>query len=166
MSVTRLLPQIVSTLCVSLVEDGAALAQAYPSRPIHIIVPSTAGGPGDILARAMGARLTDAWGQQVIVDNKPGANEMIAAEATAKSAPDGYTILLASEAVFTLNTFLYSKISYDPVRDFAPVSRLIHANMVLVARTDFPAATIQDLIRYAKENPGKVNYGSVGTGGV
>ena len=147
---------------------GATLAQAqsYPSKPIRVVVPYTAGGPADLLVRGLGQKLTDAWGQQIIVENKPGANEIIAAQDVAKSPPDGYNYLLASDAVFSLNTYLYSKLPYDPVKDFAPVSRLVNANLMLVARPDFPASTVRELVDYAKKNPGKLNYGSVGAGGV
>jgi tripartite-type tricarboxylate transporter receptor subunit TctC len=143
-----------------------AQAQPYPSKPIRIVVPYTAGGPADLLVRALGQKLTDAWGQQVIVENKPGANEIIAAQDVAKSPADGYNWLLASDAVYSLNPFLYSKLPYDPAKDFAPVTRIVTANLMLVARPDFPAANVRELIDYAKKNPGKLNYGTVGAGGV
>jgi tripartite-type tricarboxylate transporter receptor subunit TctC len=130
------------------------------------VVPYTAGGPADLLVRGLGQKLTDAWGQQIIVENKPGANEIIAAQDIAKSPADGYNYLLASDAVFSLNQYLYSKLPYDPVKDFAPVSKLVNANLMVVARPDFPAASVKDLVDYAKKNPGKLNYGSVGAGGV
>jgi tripartite-type tricarboxylate transporter receptor subunit TctC len=145
---------------------GAAQAQQYPSKPVRVVVPYTAGGPADLLVRALGQKLTDAWGQQIIVENKPGANEIIAAQDIAKSPADGYNYLLASDAVYSLNGYLYSKLPYDPVKDFAPVSRLVTANLMLVARPDFPASTPQELVAEAKKNPGKLNYGTVGAGGV
>jgi tripartite-type tricarboxylate transporter receptor subunit TctC len=141
-------------------------AQPYPSKPIRVVVPYTAGGPADLLVRGLGEKLTAAWGQQIIVENKPGANEIIAAQDIAKSPPDGYNYLLASDAVFSLNGYLYSKLPYDPVKDFTPVSRLVNANLMLVARPDFPANSVRELVDYAKRNPGKLNYGSVGAGGV
>jgi tripartite-type tricarboxylate transporter receptor subunit TctC len=116
--------------------------------------------------RGLGQKLTDAWGQQIIVENKPGANEIIAAQDIAKSPADGYHYLLASDAVFSLNQYLYSKLPYDPAKDFAPVSKLVNANLMIVARPDFPAATVKELVEHAKKNPGKLNYGSVGAGGV
>lgn len=143
-----------------------AAAQTYPAKPVRIVVPYTAGGPADLLVRGLGQQLSAAWGQQIVVENRPGANEIIAAQEIARSAPDGYSYLLASDAVFSLNTYLYSKLPYDPVRDFAPVSRLVNANLMLVARPDFPAASVRELVEYAKRNPGKLNYGSVGAGGV
>ena len=141
-------------------------AQPYPSKPIHIVVPYTAGGPADLLVRGLGIKLAEKWGQQVVVENRPGANEIIAAEAVAKAAPDGYTLLVASDAVFTLNASLYSKLPYDPVKDLAPVSKLVTANLLLVTRPDFPANSVKEFIDYAKQNPGKLSYGSVGAGGV
>jgi tripartite-type tricarboxylate transporter receptor subunit TctC len=143
-----------------------AQAQTYPSKPIRIVVPYTAGGPADLLVRALGQKLTDAWSQQIVVENKPGANEIIAAQDVARSPADGYNWLVASDAVYSLNGYLYSKLPYDPVKDLAPVSRLVTANLMLVARPDFPAASVRELVDYAKKNPGKLNYGSVGAGGV
>ncbi|HZS68503.1 MAG TPA: tripartite tricarboxylate transporter substrate binding protein [Burkholderiales bacterium] len=143
-----------------------AQAQSFPTKPIRMVVPYTGGGPADLLVRALGQKLTDAWGQQVIVENKPGANEIIAAQDVAKSPPDGYNWLLASDAVYSLNPFLYSKLPYDPMKDFAPVARIVTANLMLVVRPDFPAANVRELIDYAKKNPGKLNYGTVGAGGV
>jgi tripartite-type tricarboxylate transporter receptor subunit TctC len=129
-------------------------------------VPYTAGGPADVLVRGLGQKLTEKWGQQVVVDNRPGANEIVAAELVAKSPPDGYTLLLASDAVYTLNQYLYSKLPYDPVKDFTPVGRLVTANLMLVTRPDLPADSVKEFIDYAKKNPGKLSYGSVGAGGV
>src|SRR6185503_15652786 len=146
-------------LAVLLAVPLAAFAQAYPSKPIRMVVPYTAGGPADLLVRGLGQKLADAWGQQVVVENKPGANEIIAAQDIARSPADGYNYLLASDAVFSLNGFLYSKLPYDPVKDFAPVGRIVTANLMLVVRPDFPAASVKELIAYAKQNPGKLNYG-------
>jgi len=143
-----------------------AHAQNWPAKPIRIVVPYTAGGPADLLVRAIGQKLTDTLGQQVIVENKPGANEIVAAQDMAKSPPDGYNFLLASDAVYSLNPYLYSRLPYDPVKDFVPVSRWVTANLMLVARPDFPSNDVKGLVEYAKANPGKLNYGSVGAGGV
>jgi tripartite-type tricarboxylate transporter receptor subunit TctC len=145
---------------------STAFAQSYPSKPVRIVVPYTAGGPADLLVRGLGQKLNETWGQQVIVENKPGANEIIAAQDIAKSPADGYNFLLASDAVFALNSYLYSKLPYDPVKDFVPVSKLVNANLMIVARPDFPAASVKELVDHAKKNPGKLNYGSVGAGGV
>ncbi len=157
--------KVLSTFALA-VFAFAVEAQTYPAKPIRVVVPYTAGGPADLLVRGLGQKLNDAWGQQIVVENKPGANEIIAAQDVAKAAPDGYTYLLASDAVFSLNPYLYSKLPYDPVKDFVPVSKLVNANLMLVARPDFPAASVRELVEHAKKNPGKLNYGSVGAGGV
>jgi tripartite-type tricarboxylate transporter receptor subunit TctC len=154
------------TFWVLLLASLPGWSQTYPSKPIRVVVPYTAGGPADLLVRGLGQKLNDLWGQQIIVENKPGANEIIAAQDVAKSPADGYHYLLASDAVFSLNAYLYSKLPYDPVKDFAPVSKLVNANLMLVARPDFPANSVREFIDYAKKNPGKLNYGSVGAGGV
>ena len=160
-------PLLAATLAaVALGVSNVGEAQPYPSKPIHIVVPYTAGGPADLLVRGLGIKLAEKWGQQVVVENRPGANEIIAAEAVAKAAPDGYTWLVASDAVFTLNASLYSKLPYDPVKDLVPVSKLVTANLLLVTRPDFPANSVKEFIDYAKQNPGKLSYGSVGAGGV
>ena len=151
-------------LCIAI--SAQAFSQPYPAKPVRIVVPYTAGGPADLLARGLGQKLGELWGQQIVVENKPGANEIIAAQDVARSPADGYSYLLASDAVFSLNPFLYSKLPYDPVKDFAPVSRLVNANLMLVARSDLPVASVRELIDYARKNPGKLNYGSVGAGGV
>jgi tripartite-type tricarboxylate transporter receptor subunit TctC len=162
----RILFAAAALALTTLASTGQALAQAYPARPVKILVPYPAGGPADVLVRGLGQRLSEAWGQPVLVDNRPGANEMIAAEAVAKSPADGYTLLVASDSVFTLNPHLYTKVPYDTVRDFLPVSRLVTANLMLVTRPDFPAANMRDLVDYVKKNPGKLTYASVGAGGV
>lgn len=155
-----------ATALAAMLAAGQALAQTYPSRPVKILVPYPAGGPADVLVRGLGQRLSEIWGQPVLVDNRPGANEMIAAEAVAKSPGDGYTFLVASDSVFTLNPHLYSKVPYDTVRDFLPVSRLVTANLMMVTRPDFPAANMRELIEQVKKNPNKFTYASVGAGGV
>jgi len=154
------------TLALTVLAPVSALhAQGYPSQPVKIVVPYTPGGPADVLARALGQQLSQKWGQQVIVDNKPGANEMIAAQEVARAPGDGYTLLMASDAVFSLNKHLYAKIPYEPA-DFVPVSKLVTANLMLVARPDLPATNLKEMVDFAKQNQGKVNYSSVGLGGV
>jgi len=146
---------------------AAAQAQpaAYPSQTVRIVVPYPAGGPADVLARVLGQQLSQKWGQPVVVDNKPGANEMIAAQEVARAPADGHTLLMASDAVYSLNKHLYSKIPYEP-NDFVPVTKLVTANLMLVARPDLQANSIKELVDYAGKNPGKLNYSSVGAGGV
>ena len=146
---------------------ASALAQpAYPSKPIRIILPYAPGGPADVMIRAIGQKMSEAWGQPVIVDNKPGANEIVAADALAKSAGDGYTFMVASDSAFSLNQHLYPKIPYDPVADFVPVSKLATAHMMLVTRPDLPATHVKEFIELVKRSPGKYNYGSIGAGSV
>ena len=139
-----------------------ASAQSYPSKPIHIVVPFAPGGITDILARALGQRLTDAWGQQVVIENKPGANSQIGAEYVAKAAPDGYTLLVSADTTFVMNPHLYSKLGYDPVKDFVPVSGLGISPQALVVHPSVPASTVAELIAYAKTKPGELNYGTFG----
>lgn len=138
---------------------GAAAAQDYPVRPIRIIV-----GPGpDVLARILGQKLTDAWGQQVLVDQRPGAGGIIAADSVAKSPADGYTLLL-STGTYTTIPSLYSKVPYDFERDFAPVTLLAQLPFLLVAHPSVPAKNVQELVQLARARPGQLNYASSGNG--
>ena len=138
---------------------GAAIAQDYPAKPIRIIV-----GPGpDVLARIIGQQLTDAWGQQVLVEQRPGAGGIIAAESVAKSAPDGYTLLL-STGTYTTIPSLYSKVPYDFVKDLQPVTLLATLPFLLVAHPSLPAKSVQDLLGLARARPGRLNYASSGNG--
>jgi len=141
-----------------------ASAQAYPGKPIHIVVPFAPGGITDILARALGQKLTDTLGQQVVIDNKPGANSQIGAEAVAKAAPDGYTLLVSADTTFAMNPHLYAKLGYDPVKDFAPISGLGISPQALVVHPSVPVKTFAELIDYAKKHPGALNYGTFGPG--
>jgi tripartite-type tricarboxylate transporter receptor subunit TctC len=138
---------------------GAAAAQDYPVKPIRIIV-----GPGpDVLARIVGQKLTDAWGQQVLVDQRPGAGGIIAADSVAKSPADGYTLLL-STGTYTTIPSLYSKVPYDFERDFAPVTLLAQLPFLLVAHPSVPAKNVQELVQLARARPGQLNYASSGNG--
>ena len=157
---------VLTGLLATLALVGAAQAQTYPSKPIRIVLPYSAGGPADVLVRAIGQKLSEGWGQPVIIDNKPGANEIIGADLVAKSPGDGYTFLVASDSSFSLNQNLYPKIPYDPVKDFVPVAKLAIGNLMLVTRPDFPASNVKEFIDYVKRNPGKLNYGSIGAGSV
>jgi hypothetical protein len=144
----------------------SAVAQAWPAKPVRIVFPYSAGGPVDVLLRALAMRMSETMGQQFVVENRPGANEIIAAEAVARAAPDGYTLLFASDAVFSLNPHLYSKLPYDANKDFTPIARVINAYLMLVGRTDLPPKDLKELFAYIKANNGKVSYGSVGLGSV
>ena len=140
-----------------------AFAQSYPAKPIRIIVPFPAGGTSDILSRAIGQKLTEEWKQQVIVDNRPGAGANIGAEAAAKSAPDGYT-LLAISSIHVINPSLYSKLAYDPIRDFTPVTLIAEVSQVLAVHPSLPVKSVKEFIAYAKKRPGQLNYSSAGNG--
>jgi tripartite-type tricarboxylate transporter receptor subunit TctC len=143
---------------------AAAQGGAYPTKPIRIVVPFPAGGTTDILARAVAQQLSQAWGQQVIVDNRPGAGGNIGSELVAKSAPDGYTLLMGTVGTHAINPSLYAKMPYDHVKDFAPVILVAGVPNVLVVHPSVPANTVAELIAYGKANPGKLNFASSGSG--
>jgi tripartite-type tricarboxylate transporter receptor subunit TctC len=141
-----------------------ALAQAtpdYPARPVRIVVPFAPGGATDVLARMIGGKLTEAWGQQVVVENKPGAGGNIGAEAGARAAADGYTLTLCAAGFMAVNPSLYAKLPYDPVRDFAPIALVATAPFVLAVHPSLPVTSVKEFIAYAKARPGKLNYGAV-----
>ena len=140
-----------------------AAAQTYPNRPVRFIVPYVAGGAGDIFARVIGQKLGDAFSQQVVIDNRPGANGIIGTDMVAKALPDGYTIVMANSAPFVLNPSLYKKLPYDPVKDFAPVSQGTYYGYVLIVHPSVPAKSVQELIALAKTRA--LSYGSSGAGG-
>jgi tripartite-type tricarboxylate transporter receptor subunit TctC len=142
---------------------AAAHAQSYPSRPIRLVVSFAAGGGVDLVARLVGQKLAESWGQQVVIDNRPGAGGNLSAELVAKSPPDGYTLYLSS-ASFVVNASLYRTLPYDPLKDFAPVTLLVTAHNVLVAHPSLPAKNIRALIALAKKAPGEINYASTGSG--
>ncbi|CAN5476429.1 tripartite tricarboxylate transporter substrate binding protein [soil metagenome] len=141
-----------------------AQAQPYPNKPIRLVVPFGAGGPSDALARAVGQSLTASMGQMVLVDNKPGANTIIGADTVAKSPPDGYTLLLATDATYSINPLVYSKLPYNPQKDLIPLVAVAHLPEYLMIGSQVPAKTLPEFIAYAKANPGKVTYGSFGIG--
>jgi len=142
----------------------AASAQKYPDKPVHFVVPYPPGGPLDTIARLLGQKVSERIGQPVIVENKPGAGGNIGADSVAKSAPDGYTILMGAVATHAINPSLYAKIPYDPVKDFAPITLIGVTPNVLVVNASIPAKDVKEFIAYAKANPGKLNYGSGSTG--
>ncbi len=139
-------------------------AQSFPAKPVRFVVPYPPGGPLDEIARAVGQKLTPVWGQQVLVDNRSGAGGSIGADVVAKSAPDGYTMLLANSGPITVNVTLRKDLPYDPRTDLAPVTQIIGAPMVLVVHPSLPVRSVKDLITLAKSNPGKLNYASAGIG--
>ena len=144
---------------------GPAAAQAqYPTKPVRVIVPYPPGGGNDTLARLFGQKLTEAWGQQFVIENRPGAGTIIGTAAAAKSPADGYTILLSSIATHAFSPHLYSKPGYDPVKDFAPITLLVIAPTLLVVNPALPVKSLKELVALARKNPGKLEYASAGTG--
>jgi tripartite-type tricarboxylate transporter receptor subunit TctC len=137
---------------------------SYPTKPVRLVVPFPAGGTTDILARAAAQKLSESWGQQVIVDNRPGAGGNIGAELVAKAPPDGYTLLMGTVGTHAINASLYSKMPYDHVKDFAPAILVAGVPNVLVVNPSVPVNSVQELIAYAKANPGKLNFASSGSG--
>ena len=143
---------------------GVAGAQpAYPSKPLHLVVGFPPGGANDILARLVGAKLQEQWGQPVVIDNKPGANAIIATEFVARSAPDGYTLLVGASGAMAFNPGLYSKLSYDPVRDFEPVTMLGSFPLVFAVSPSVPAQSVKELVQLAAAAPGRYNYSAGST---
>ena len=144
---------------------GAAGAQpSYPSKPVHFVVPYPPGSGTDIVARLLGQKLSEAWGQPVVVENRAGAGAIIGVDAVAKAAPDGYTIGIADTGPLAINPALYPKLSYDPVRDLAPVTLVASLPFMLVVHPSVPAANLAEFVALARARPGQINYASVGNG--
>ena len=139
-------------------------AHAWPTKPVRIVVAYPAGGGIDVMARQIAEKLTSAWGQPVIVENKPGANTILATDSVAKSPADGHTILMTTDATFSINPHLYAKLPYDTQRDFIPVTMLVLLQQLLVAHPSLSANTLEELIDLAKAKPGAINYASYGSG--
>jgi tripartite-type tricarboxylate transporter receptor subunit TctC len=138
----------------------AAAQDTYPNRPIHIIVPFPAGGPSDVMARLIGDKMSADFGQAVVIENRPGANTVIGAEAVAKANPDGYTLLMAIDSTLVMNQYLYKTLPYDPIADFAPISLVAKTIGLLVVNAQSDVKSVKDLITKAKAAPGKLNYGA------
>ena len=151
-------------LCTGALAAAQAGAQAYPAKPIRVIVPFPAGGTSDILTRMIGAEMTKVWGQQVLADNRPGANGNIGVELLVRSAPDGYTLILMDVGNLTISPSVFHKLPFDILRDMAPVSMVSYSSHLLAAHPNVPARTVKELIALAKKQPGKLNY-STGLGG-
>jgi tripartite-type tricarboxylate transporter receptor subunit TctC len=154
----RYLACLIGTAAI-LLGAPAAVAQPYPSRQITLIVPFAPGGPADFLGRLIGLKLGEELGQQVVVDNRPGANTIIGAQAVAKAKPDGYTLLMAIDGTLVMNPFLYSKLAYDPFKDFEPVSLVALVPSALAANLKVPATTLKELIDLEKAKPGSFQIG-------
>jgi tripartite-type tricarboxylate transporter receptor subunit TctC len=151
----------LAALCLSFFARVPALAQAeYPNRPIRIVVGFTPGGGNDIIARVFGQKLSESLGQSVIIENKPGAGAILATEYVARSAPDGYTLLVGASGAMVINPAVYEKLNYDTMRDFKPVSELGSFPLILIVNAKSPFKSLADLVAYAKANPDKANYSS------
>ena len=138
--------------------------ETYPNRALRIIVPYPAGGTADAMARALGNELTQAWSQPVVIDNRPGGGTVVGAQAVARAAPDGYTLLFATDSTLTINPHLFKSLPYDPVKDFAPITVLGFQEFALVVNPAVPANTLEEFVALAKAKPGTLNYGSFGNG--
>jgi tripartite-type tricarboxylate transporter receptor subunit TctC len=147
-----------------LAASTAAPAQTYPVKPVTIVVPAAPGGVTDALGRMLAQRFTEAWGQQAIVENRPGANNQIAAEYVTKAPPDGYTLFIGPETTFVVNPSLYAKLNYDPVKGFTPISGLVTINHALIVHPSVAVQNAKELIALAKQKPGELNYGTFGVG--
>lgn len=143
---------------------AGAHAEGFPEKPITFVVPAAPGGVVDMIARAVGQKLAERLHQQIVVENKPGATNQIAAEAVAHAAPDGYTLLVSPEATFVINPHLFTNLPYDPVKDFVPITGLISIQQALVTAPSLPVASVGDLIALGKKKPGMLNYGTYGLG--
>lgn len=158
----RVLQRITVVLsAMASLSAGVSFAQQYPAKPIRLIVPFAPGGPADIQARLIGPRLTAAWGQPVVVENRPGGNTIIATELTARADPDGHVVQIIS-AGFAINVSLYAKLPYDSVRDFAPVTQLTSGPAIVVVHPSLPARSVKELVQLARSRPGQLTYGSAG----
>jgi len=151
-------------VALTLLFSGEVLGQVYPTRPIHLVVPSSAGaGVTDIMARLVGRHLSTRIGQQIVIDNRPGASGILGSQVVSRAAPDGYTLLIANVSL-VVNPFLYPKMPYDPLTDFMPVTMVNSAPLLLVVHPSIAAKSVTELIAYAKSRPGQLNYGSGGRG--
>ena len=160
----RVSKQILAALGLAVAGAGA-VAQPYPSKPIRFVVATAAGGASDIVARTLAERMQEGLGQPIVVEAKPGANGNLAAEYVAKSAPDGYTMMMGTIGVMAINPSMYRKVAFDPLTDFVPVAPLVSFANILVVRPDLPVKNVEELIEYARANPGRLRYGSPGSGG-
>jgi len=156
---------IVSALLLAATGPATGWAQEYPSRPIRFIVGFVPGGVADLMARSLGQKLSEAWGQQVITDNRPSAGGVLSMQITAKAAPDGYTLLLGSSTQFSITPALRPNLPYDPVRDYTPITQMALTPVILTVQPSFQAKSVPDLIQIAKARPGQMSYGSTGYGG-
>ena len=164
-TLVKIVPALAAaTLCAINIAPAAAQTTAWPNKPVRIIVPFPAGGTTDVVARLLGQRLQEAWGQTVIVENKTGAGGNIGAVEVAKAANDGYTLLMASGSIVTVNPHIYARMPFDAAKDFAPITNVAQGPMVIVVGPNVAARNITELIALAKAKPGVLNFGSAGIG--
>ncbi len=156
--------KLVAAFSVLLAAALAAHARAFPDKPVRLVVPYAAGGSTDVISRTLGQKLSEMWGQPVVIDNRPGASTIIGTDIVAKSSPDGYTLLVTT-ASFTIMPSLIDKLPYDPRKDFQPITLINTTPLVLVVNPSVPAKSVQELIALAKAKPGALNFGSAGSGG-
>jgi len=155
---------IALVLTVGIAPDRAAQAQIYPAKPIHIVVPFPPGGITDVIARALGQRLSEAWKQQIVIENRPTGAGIVGVDAVAKAAPDGHTLLVAADAAFVTAAHTYSKLPYDAQADFVPITGLGISPQALIVHPSVPANSFAELIELGKSKPGELNYGTFGIG--
>jgi tripartite-type tricarboxylate transporter receptor subunit TctC len=153
-------------ICLVTITGGAARGETYPSRTVRIIVPAAAGSALDVNARKVAAKLSQTLGQEVIVDNRPGANGIIGTDLAAKAKPDGYTLLMGSTSTLTINPSLYPSLPYRPLDDFAPITLAVRGSPIMLVNASLPVKTLAEFINLAKAKPGQMNYGSPGTGSI
>ena len=155
--------RLILGLCAAVLFAGSALAQSYPSKPIRLVVGYTPGGGNDLIARIVAAKMQEKFGQPIVVDNKPGAQSIMAAELVAKAAPDGYTLLVAPSGPLTINPAVYARLPYDPARDFVPISLLAEFPLLLAVGAEQPIKSVRELVEYGRAHPQLANYASSAT---
>ena len=161
---TMILRGVAAVFLIVLLAASGALADTYPAKPIRLVVPFPAGSTTDLVGRIYGQKLSERIGQQIVIDNRGGAGGVVGTESVARSAPDGYTLLMGTIGTHSINPALYKNISYDPLADFTPVAQFGTAPNVLVVHPSIPVKSLNELVAYAKERPGKINFGSSGNG--
>jgi tripartite-type tricarboxylate transporter receptor subunit TctC len=163
---TRPFGALFLLVCVATTSSAQAQTQTYPTRPITMTVTAAAGGVTDVVARALGQRLSESWGQQVVIENKGGAAHVVGAQSVARATPDGYSLLVAEAGTFTINPTLYGKgkLPYDEEKDFAPITGIVRINQALLGNPALPATNVSELIALAKQKPGELTFGTAGVG--
>ena len=154
----------VVVMCAAMALPGVAAAQAWPQKPVRMVVPFGAGGTTDVVARLLAQKLSEAWGQQVVIENRTGAGGNIGADIVAKAAPDGYTLLMASGSIVTANPYMYKSLPFDPAKDFVAITNVASGPQVVAVGAASPFKDLKQLVAYAKAHPKEVNYGSAGVG--